>query len=313
MLSFNIKDGFGSPYLFRSYQHSLDRQTKQDFQDLKISKVLRASLATPRESYKIYPLGKFIDGSIACPNPTLEIYREASLMALSKHHTVHFVLSLGTAVGGRGKKASSKLLSRFSHSSAPNAQLAELFADRRVDTEMREIRNKKGIAYFRFDVTSEFESGTDGSAENGRELFYRIKLAASQYICSGEVQDDLRLCARALVKRRRQRASTESWLSFIRRDLPSDFKALPRDSDEQRSSESLDSPSVGNNASNDGKRKRYRCTLDGCNLSADYRLDRRDDFLLHLIVDHHRPPPDATHSKTINDLLDQGCEVPAFM
>jgi len=235
-------------------------------------------------------------------NPTYEVYKEVSHTKAEGNHNVSMIISLGTGLV-RGIEKRSRGLNLFSpaqfYKSSPELILG---SSQSVDRTMLEIRTKKRISYFRFDGP---EYPHDRVGDSIHEISSSIRKSVEEYLSLEGVQEELKHCARILVDRRRQRTLTSQWISFPRHVSESNSIGIHNTGRDTPCQPRL--YQSGNRLTEiRQKQGLYRCTMPLCPLPSDNSFSRREDFLVHLIIAHQKPPPDAAHSKSVNDMLDSG-------
>lgn len=277
--------------------------------DLSVDDILRASRAEPgygievkglgpfADGIKVKGLGRFADGTITLPNPTWSIFTEVSSMLGNKQQVIDIVLSLGTSFEQSTESRPIGILSKLLHWQTWHKQ-ALVFDDdltKKVDMRMQDLTRRKGVRYYRIDVTGSWTGEGPYS-----HLLKQIKEVTDNYLGSDVVRHELQTCATALVERRRRRARTDRWESS---------EGKPSRQSTQLSSLSIaDRPNHNDTDSSGTVRDEtlYRCPLGPCELPLDYCFRARESLIIHLIISHRQPPPDAANREMVYKLLEQG-------
>jgi hypothetical protein len=271
-----MRNGTGSPYLFRSYDHqgtsvSPFERNPGDADDFTIAEVAKAISAPPVFKPIELKEGRYLDGSRSLRNPTWEVFNEIATLPSRGKVAVDLLLSLGTGdkrvivtdiIWKLGLWSADKALLKSSKSSKPSDSVHE---------RMLKLEKDEQFLYRRLTVPK-IPGGYffEESGRKRRNLLKEIEKVTEEYLRNKDVQEILCECANILVQRRRARAETSRWEAFA----------------------------MGT---------RYRCmeTKTKC-FKKETRFLDREELLDHLVKDHNLPPPDPISFQRIEDLLDRG-------
>lgn len=274
VLSYQMKNGSGTPYIFRSYDHEdsginpLDRNPGEA-SELSVSEVIQATSASPHH-FKPSRKGdeRFVDGSFWLNNPSWEVFNEIRTVHKNSLDAVEFLLSIGS---GEIRYPKKDLLWKMAWPSDKSLLKALNSQSERVDKLMNLTCESGVFQYRRLSVQNGLEDiGLDEWKPEQKRLqtLARIKIATQAYLDQPQVASNLDECAEILVERRRQRARTTLWEGFA----------------------------LG---------IRYQCKESDCpDHNPPYNI--RNDLMRHLRTAHHLPPPDLAHFDKIQRILDDG-------
>ncbi|KAI9777994.1 MAG: hypothetical protein M1816_004291 [Peltula sp. TS41687] len=226
---YHVAKGVKKSYIFRSYTHPFPSPRTQYPGPLlnaglanrePLWKIARATSAAPRYFSQIDFSGRiFKDGGLGANNPAELALREVLQM---EEHKPSMLVSVGT-----GK---SEELSKQPKGSPAQNGFIRFRGDVRdvlalvTDSESTEERVHERCAdlnppvdYFRFNVLKEMSQimlDDWEPAASGKRTKEHITRLTNQYLHKRNVNDQLLMCARKLVRIRRDRAKTERWERF---------------------------------------------------------------------------------------------------
>jgi hypothetical protein len=201
------------PYLFRTYEHPVsgtfaDPLERNPGPPLRCSvwEVARATSATPSyfKPMKIQS-EKFVDGGLAANNPTWLVLNELGQMHGSSQD-IDVFLSIGAGQPSHSWQASTGNV------------LTRVISPLKGNVAKHSVVDTAYIKYERFDV----ENIWTFRSKKKEEKLWRsdtslddIRIATIQYLDQPKIMDSLRETAKKLVTRRRLRAETARWESFV--------------------------------------------------------------------------------------------------
>jgi hypothetical protein len=206
------------PCLFRSYEHPpphskpLGKNNGPSI-NCTIWEAARATTAAPMY-FKPMKIEKhrFVDGGLAANNPSWLVLNEIEQIEGSKD-AIEFFLSVGTGV------APASLSPKNTKTSVKGQkQLLAPLSSRDSQQIIHIQQASENLLYERWDI-----SDTDNAKIRSVEpklwksdyTLQFIKEATEQYLRNPEVEESLQRAALKLVKRRKQRAHTPKWESFV--------------------------------------------------------------------------------------------------
>jgi hypothetical protein len=277
-----MKKGFGTPYMFRSYNlrrdniDPLSRNPGEGF-EFSVSEVAQATSGAPyyfrpsRRGHSVAGTSEvayevFTDGSFFVNNPSWEVFNEIMTMHERSEEPIGLFLSLGT---GETKHTWSD---HFWRSLWPSERSLRKALGSQAAKVHHHIVHESGISeYQRFSV----EQGLENVAldewkprKDGTQTLKRIHSVTAAYLKQDEVIAKLRECARLLVDRRRLRAKTGRWETYA----------------------------LG---------IRYQCKEENC-ARKNWLFQNRNELIKHLRTDHEVPPPDLDHFDEFQERLNKG-------
>ena len=210
----DMSEKITAPYIFRSYEHTV-RRTQEPFlyprnpsesPEFEIWQVARATSAAPSyfKSTQLYEY-RYSDAAININNPSLEVYKEVSLLNKA-HESIELFLSLGT---GHAKEN----MSRGKH--AHHRRLKEV--SELVHEKILEASKDSVFSYYRWDLQDLLQDVRLDEwkpISSGEITRTRIERATKQYLNGAAGRNQIRDCARTLVDARLLRAQTMRWESY---------------------------------------------------------------------------------------------------
>ncbi|KAL9022282.1 MAG: hypothetical protein Q9185_000524 [Variospora sp. 1 TL-2023] len=207
----DLSEKISYPYIFRSYQHvtrhslnpSIYPRNPDDSSEFEIWQVARATSAAPSYFKSTRLLNyRYDDAAININNPSLEMYKEVSLLSKA-HESIDLLLSLGTGnAKGNTTKAKHALQKELN-------DISDL-----VHQKINEVRKQDDFTYYRWDVQDGLQHVRLDEwkpIESGEITRTRIERATHKYLEYPDVRNQIRYCADVLVHARLLRAQTMRW------------------------------------------------------------------------------------------------------
>ncbi|KAL8693778.1 MAG: hypothetical protein Q9218_001474 [Villophora microphyllina] len=214
----DLNEKVTAPYMFRSYEHTtrhvhepfLYPRNPGDSPAFDIWEVARATSAAPSyfKSTRLYEY-KYYDAGININNPTLEVYKEVSLLNKA-HESIELLLSLGTGnAKGNTTKARTHSLQSLQRELRGISDL--------VHRKIVDASQEASFSYYRWDVQGGLQDirlDEWKPTSSGQSTLERIERATNRYLSDPQVVRQIRECAATLVHARILRAQTMRWESY---------------------------------------------------------------------------------------------------
>jgi hypothetical protein len=274
-----MKNGSGTPYIFRSYNlpnKGIDPLSRNpgEGSNFSVCDVAHATSAAPyhfkppkRRNSKSATEGVdevFTDGSFWVNNPSWEVLNEVLTMNDRSEEAIGLFCSLGT-----GETVNHKQEPFWKSLWSPEKSLLKALGSQSDEIHQQFVRNSGVPEYRRFSVKAGLENIALDEwkpKRDGSKTLNEIRDATREYLQQEKVMIKLQECARTLVDRRRLRAKTGRWEEFA-----------------------LD---IG-----------YKCNRRDCSRGGEL-LQKRTELMRHLRKEHNMLPPDMNNFEEIQHFLD---------